>query len=135
MKASLVDALPPAASPAAFEWNAWVGVPAEVHGNCWEFVRQILLAGRGVAVPPFAGDPCELRTEFVQQPGWGLVPLPEAEPFDLLVYRMGESVRPHVGIVIGHGDFLHWLKGRASAVASYHRAHWRTRIDEVYRYR
>lgn len=130
-----MDGLPQARSPAAFDWNAWVGVPPEVHGNCWEFVRQMLRAGRGVEVPPFGGDPCGLRTEFVQQPGWDLVPLAEAQPFDLLVYTMPGSPRPHVGMVIDNGQFLHWLKDRPSAVASYHRAYWRKKIDEVYRYR
>lgn len=130
-----MDALRQADSKADFDWNAWVGVPPEVHGNCWEFVRQILLAGRGIEVPPFGGDPCELRTEFVAQPGWELVTLAEAQPFDLVVYTMPGSVRPHVGLVTGPGQFLHWLKDRPSAVASYHRAYWRDRIDEVYRYR
>lgn len=130
-----MDALPQAVSPAAFDWNAWVGVPAEVHGNCWEFVRQLLRDGRGVEVPAFVGDPCGLRTEFVSQPGWDLVTLPEAEPFDLLVYKMADHLRPHVGVVISPGTFLHWQKGRATVPDSYHRAYWRNRIDEVYRYR
>lgn len=130
-----MDALPQAASPAAFDWNDWVGIPPEVHGNCWEFVRQILLTGRGIEVPPFGGDSGSLRTEFLDQPGWNLVTLAEAQPFDLVVYTMPGSVRPHVGIVTGPGQFLHWLKDRPSGPASYHRALWRKRIDEVYRYR
>lgn len=130
-----MDGLRQAASPAAFEWNAWVGVQPEVHGNCWEFVRQLLMAGRGVEVPPFGGDPGSLRTEFLDQPGWHLVTLQEAQPFDLVVYTIPGSVRPHVGIVTEPGQFLHWLKDRPSAPASYHRALWRKRIDEVYRYR
>lgn len=135
MKGSLVDALPPAVSPAAFDWNAWVGVPADVHGNCWEFVRQLLLAARGVDVPPFGGDAKALHEEFVALPEWDLITLPEAEPFDLLIFDMGEHMRPHVGVVISQGTFMHWQKCRATVPDSYHRAYWRNRIDEVYRYR
>ncbi|MDH3282334.1 MAG: C40 family peptidase [Gammaproteobacteria bacterium] len=129
-----MDASPPAGFRAAFDWNAWVGLPYATVGNCWEFLRPVLRAGLGAELPPFLDDVLGLRAEAEHLPGWQRIPVQEAQPFDVLVFTLSPNRPPHVGVVIRPGLFLHCLKDKPSSVDSYHRAFWRERVEEVYHY-
>jgi cell wall-associated NlpC family hydrolase len=104
-------------------WSApYVGTPwVAGTSDCWSFARRVWREQFGWQVPPWGGDPQELRHAVValqaaaHHPDWQAVDLP-AEGDAVL---MGRSARPcHVGIWIAPAEgagILHSLE-RAGVV-------------------
>lgn len=136
-----------ATSPAAFDWNPWVGMPFESLGQgshdffCWYLVRAILREAKGILLPsfselnrtPIATQTGQLLDAHYGTYGFGPVPVAEAQPFDVLVFRSTPG-SVHVGVVVSRGKFLHGGRGLDSCIERYTAVQWRHRIIGLYRY-
>ena len=130
-----MDVLPRAIFPVAFNWNQWVGIPSTQYGDCWEFIRALVLAALGVDLSPSQPDITQMKEAALSQGAW--MPLPpdvRHHPFDVLIFDLEKGRAPHVGVVITPGNFIHCLAGTESTVDSSYRAFWQHRLSEVYRY-
>lgn len=90
-------------------WSAaYIGTPwVPGSSDCWSFARMVWRERFGWEVPPWGGDPSELRHAMValaaapHQPDWA--PVTEAAEGDAVL--MGRSARPsHVGIWVTPPD-------------------------------
>lgn len=124
-----------------------IGVPFLEHGrtlagcDCWGLVRLGLALGFGVTVPDYTEayltttDRAEIHALVTQESaGWLTVPLHDARPGDVVLFRMQGQVC-HAGLVLEAPDFLHCQKGIGSAVERWDAPLWKRRIDSIIRHR
>jgi hypothetical protein len=74
--------------------------------NCWDFIQDIFLAGRGIAFDPVI----EHNRLRVQEVWWRSDPVPLEDvvrPYDLLVLSTRGPLADHIGVVIDKQSFAH----------------------------
>ena len=104
----------------------WIGIPYD-QLTCWELVQAVYLDTYGVDL-----GPAEKQVEGIRDGEWQPIRLDKEKPMDVLVFHTFND-EPHVGLVLGHGKFLHTQAGVDSCIERYRDLRWKARIRNIYR--
>jgi len=110
----------------------WKGTPFQARARvCGAGVDCVQLAAalleeaglaQGLRFPPYTvdfgdhADASPLLAWFKAHPDWAAVPLPDIEPGDVVVFRVGK-VANHVGVALGDQRFCHCLRGHGVLIS------------------
>ena len=118
--------------------QALVGIPFKDGGrtpdegfDCWGLARYIYHL-RGLELPDYPVDPKDRKhcAEHIKSVSTLWDKMEEPEPGDLVLLELAEGVPNHVGIYIGHGDFI---QAYGTAVVIDRLRRWRSRVVGFYR--
>lgn len=83
-----------------------LGRPHTATYNCWTFIQDVFLAGRGIVFDPII----EQNRLRVQEVWWRSDPVAledVVQPFDLLVFHTRGPLADHIGVAIDAQSFAH----------------------------